>query len=43
MYASGASPMVQWLWSSTVRPAAAKWGPSSRTASVVSSPPGSLR
>ena len=43
MYASGASPMVQWLCSSTVRPVAAKCGPSSRTASVVSNPPGSFR
>ena len=45
MYTNGASPIVQWLCSSIVRPRAAamKCGASSRTASGVSSPPGSLR
>ena len=44
-YASGPSPIVQWLCSSTGRGATAAMNPgtSSRTASGVSSPPGSFR
>jgi hypothetical protein len=44
-YASGPSPIVQWLCSSTGRGATAAMnaGTSSRTASGVSSPPGSFR
>ena len=45
MYTNGARPMVQWLCSSIGREPAAlrKCGASSRTASGVSNPPGSLR
>ena len=44
-YAIGPSPIVQWLCSSTGRGANASmnFGASSRTASAVSSPPGSFR